>query len=72
MLGVSTDVTVTFTVEEPAGAAKKTDWVAWGAAIVGWIVAALVLLMWLMRRPKAAETAVPEPAKPEGEESPKL
>ena len=72
MLGVSTDVTVTFTVEEPAGAAKKTDWVAWGAAIVGWVVAALVLLMWLMRRPKAAETGVPEPAKPEEEESPKL
>jgi len=72
MLGVSTDVTVTFTVEEPAGAAKKTDWVAWGAAIVGWVVAALVLLMWMMRRPKAAETGVPEPAKLEEEESPKL
>jgi ABC-type transport system substrate-binding protein len=71
MLGVSSDVAVTFTVEEPAAAAKKTDWVAWGAAIVGWVVAVLVLLMWLMRRPKAAGTGAAEPAKPEEEELPK-
>ena len=64
-LGVSAETTVTFTaVKEKA----KTDMVAWGVAIVGWVVAALIAVMLLMRKPKAPEAAMaPEPAKPEEE-----
>ena len=66
-LGVTSEVTVTFNgVNEKA----KTDMVAWGVAIAGWVVAALVVVMMLMRRPKGPEAMAPETAKPE--EEPKL
>ena len=63
-LGVTSEVTVTFNgVNEKA----KTDMVAWSVAIVGWVVAALVVVMMLMRRPKEPEAMAPEMAKPEEE-----
>jgi peptide/nickel transport system substrate-binding protein len=70
-LGVSTEATVTFTA---VNAATSTSWAAWGAAIAGWAVAAIIAVLWLMRKPKTPESAMtpePEPAKPEPEE-PKL
>ena len=64
-LGVSTETTVSFTaVDEAAG----TSMAIWGALIAGWVVAAIVAVMWLMRKPKSPETAMaaePEPVKPE-------
>ena len=63
-IGVSSEVTVTFgAINEKA----KTDMVAWGVAIVGWVIAALVVVMMLLRKPKAM---APEMAKPE--EEPKM
>ncbi|MGQ9587226.1 MAG: ABC transporter substrate-binding protein [Thermoplasmata archaeon] len=64
-LGISSETTVTFTaVSEAAG----TSAAIWGALIAGWVVAAIIAVMWLMRRPKKPEAAMaaePEPAKPE-------
>jgi hypothetical protein len=62
-LGVSTETTVAFTaVNEATGSSM----VAWGAAIAGWAVAAIVAVMWLMRKPKNPESAMtPEPEKAE-------
>jgi len=70
MLGISSEVTVTFTVTEPEEEEEaETDWVLVGAAVVGWIVAALLLVMMLMARrkgPGAAPAAEETPAgKPE-------
>jgi len=62
-LGVSTETTVAFTaVSEAAG----TSLAAWGAAIAGWAVAAIIAVLWLMRKPKSPESSMtPEPEKPE-------
>jgi hypothetical protein len=62
-LGVSSETTVAFTaVNEATG----TSMAAWGAAIAGWAVAAIIAVLWLMRKPKSPESAMtPEPEKPE-------
>jgi hypothetical protein len=67
-LGISSETTVSFTaVSKAAG----TSMAVWGALIAGWVVAAIVAVMWLMRRPKSPEGGMttpepePEPAKPE-------
>ena len=67
-LGVSTETTVAFTaVNEAAG----TSMAIWGALVAGWVVAAIVAVMWFMgRKPKSPETAAAEP-EPKPEE-PKL
>jgi hypothetical protein len=67
-LGVSTETTVTFTaVDEAAG----TSMAIWGLLIAGWVIAAIVAVMWLMgRKPKSAEPAPAETAPPA--EEPKL
>jgi peptide/nickel transport system substrate-binding protein len=65
-LGITSQISVTFTAVKEK---TKSDALAWGVAIVGWIIAALLVVMMLMRRPKAPEEAMaPEPAKPEEEE----
>jgi ABC-type transport system substrate-binding protein len=60
ILGVSSEVEVTFdAVSEAAG----TSWTAWGIAIAGWVVAAIAIVLLLMaRKPKAA----PAPESTEG------
>ena len=62
-LGVSSEKTVAFTtVNEAAG----TSMAVWGLLAAGWVVAAIVALLWLMRKPKSPESAMtPEPEKPE-------
>jgi peptide/nickel transport system substrate-binding protein len=70
-LGVSSEAEVTFTVVEGAG---EADMLAWVVAAIGWIVAAvvLVLLFMKMRKPKEPSPSVmeeepspaPEPAEP--------
>ncbi len=67
-LGVSTETTVAFTaINEATG----TSMVAWGAAIAGWVVAAIVAALWLLRKPKSPESAMAEP-EPAKAEEPKL
>jgi DNA uptake protein ComE-like DNA-binding protein len=66
-LGVSTETTVTFTaVDEAAG----TSMAIWGLLIAGWVIAAIVIVLLLLRKPKNPEAAASEPA-PQAEE-PKL
>jgi peptide/nickel transport system substrate-binding protein len=70
-LGVSSEVEVTFTVVKGAG---EADMLAWAVAAIGWIVAAvvLVLLLMKMRKPKESSPVAMEeiaPA-PEPEEEP--
>jgi ABC-type transport system substrate-binding protein len=67
-LGVSSEKTVAFTaVNEAAG----TSMAIWGLLAAGWVVAAIVAVLLLMRKPKNPEAgaAEPEPAK---SEEPKL
>jgi len=67
-LGVSNELTLTFSVVKKSGA----DMVAWGAAIVGWVAAAALAVLMLLKRPKAPKPevgAMEEPPKPE--EAPK-
>ena len=62
-LGISTETTVAFTA---VTGATGTSMAAWGAAIAGWAVAAIIAVLWLMRKPKNPEAAMtPEPEKPE-------
>jgi len=71
-LGVSNEVTITFTISEPQKVEKKgTDWALVGAAIAGWIVAVVAIVMMLMRRRKEPETMAPAEAEVEKGE-PKL
>jgi hypothetical protein len=68
-LGVSSEMELSFeAVKEKTG----TSALAWGVAIVGWIVAALLVVMMVMRKPKTPESAMAEPAKPEEETEQKL
>lgn len=63
-LGVSNELTLTFSVVKKAGA----DMVAWGAAIVGWVAAAALAVLMLLKRPRAQKPevgAMEEPPKPE-------
>jgi len=61
-LGVTSVVTVTFTaVSEETG----TSMAIWGLLIAGWVVAAIVAVMWLMRKPKSPESAMAEEPKAE-------
>jgi hypothetical protein len=66
-LGISTETTVEFTtVNEKAG----TSAAIWAGLAIGWIIAAVFVVMWLMSRPKKPEAesaaAAPEPEpKPE-------
>jgi hypothetical protein len=68
-LGVSTEKSMTFNVKTqtvtPTPKAK-TDVVPWVIAAIGWIVAVLVLVMMMMRKPKGP-TAM-KPAEPEVQE----
>jgi peptide/nickel transport system substrate-binding protein len=70
-LGVSTEMSMTFnvkTVTAPVTPKAKTDIVPWVIAAIGWIVAVLVLVMMMMRRPKGPTTmkaAEPEVAEEE-------
>ncbi len=68
-LGVMTETTVTFTaVDEAAG----TSMAIWGALVAGWVLAAILAVIWFMgRKPKSAEVAAAEP-EPEKAEEPKL
>jgi hypothetical protein len=67
-LGISTETTVTFdAVDEAAG----TSMAIWGLLIAGWVIAAIVAVLWFMgRKPKSPEAAGAEPAPPA--EEPKL
>lgn len=65
-LNVSTEVTLTFTVAEPKKEAG-TNWALVGAAIAGWAIAAILVVMMLMKRPKG-----PAAGRPEEAEAPKL
>ncbi|UCE90909.1 MAG: Ig-like domain-containing protein [Methanobacteriota archaeon] len=57
-LGVSSQATVDFTVVEGDG---EADMLAWGLAAIGWIVAAIVLLLLVMKmRPKKPAEAPSE------------
>lgn len=60
-LGVSSEQTITFTVVEPEG--EESNALLLGIGVAGWIVAAIViaLLLMKMRKPKAAEVGEPEP-----------
>jgi hypothetical protein len=62
-LGISTEKTVSFTaVSEAAG----TSMAVWGLLVAGWVVAAIIAVLWLVRKPKSPEAAMtPEPAAPE-------
>jgi ABC-type transport system substrate-binding protein len=67
-LGVSNELTLTFSVVKKSGA----DMVAWGAAIAGWVVAAALAVLMLLKMPKGQKPevgAMEEPSKPE--EAPK-
>jgi hypothetical protein len=62
-LGISTETTVSFSAVNEAGG---TSMAIWGALVAGWVVAAIVAVLWLMRKPKSPEAAtVPEPPKVE-------
>jgi ABC-type transport system substrate-binding protein len=69
-LGVSSEADVTFTVVDADGGSSM---LAWAVAAIGWIVAAVVLVMFLMKTRKpsapapAGEPVEPEPA-PQSEE----
>jgi len=70
-LNVSTEVTLAFTVAEPKKEAG-TNWALVGGAIAGWAVAAILVAMMLMKRPKGPAAARPEEAEaPKLEEEPK-
>ncbi|MCU0852306.1 MAG: ABC transporter substrate-binding protein [Thermoplasmata archaeon] len=61
-LGVSSVATVTFTaVSEEAG----TSMAIWGLLIAGWVIAAVVVVMMLIRRPKSPEASMAEEPKAE-------
>jgi peptide/nickel transport system substrate-binding protein len=70
-LGVSSEAEVTFTVVKATG---ETDMMAWAVAAIGWIIAAVVLVVLLMKMRKPKEpspvameeepVASPEPAEP--------
>jgi hypothetical protein len=72
-LGVFTVSTVTFTSETPTvTVTKKSDTTPWIVAIIGWIVAVIAIVMWMMSRRKASPAAM-APAEPEVQkEEPKL
>ena len=71
-LGISSQATVTFTVVEGDG--EGADMLAWGLAAVGWIVAAVVLALMVMKmrpkKPAAAPSEELEPGEPELEPLP--
>jgi ABC-type transport system substrate-binding protein len=63
-LGVFTEKSMTFNVKTLTVTPKaKTDIVPWVIAAIGWIVAVLVLVMMMMRKPK--EPTAMTPAEPE-------
>jgi len=65
-LGVSSELEVAFTTST-ADTGGGADVLAWGLAAVGWIIAAVVIVLLLMKKPKAQKTAEPEVG-PETEE----
>ena len=70
-LNVSTEVTLTFMVAEPEEEAG-TNWALVGGAIAGWAVAAILVAMMLMKRPKGPAAARPEEAVELKPEEPKI
>lgn len=70
-LNVSTEVTLAFTVAEPEEEAG-TNWALIGGAIAGWAVAAILVAMMLMKRPKGPAAARPEEAVELKPEEPKI
>jgi ABC-type transport system substrate-binding protein len=68
-LGVSNEVTITFTVSEPQEVEEKgTDWAMLGLAIAGWIVAVIAVVLLVMKRRKGPEAMTPGEAEVEKEE----
>jgi ABC-type transport system substrate-binding protein len=75
-LSVSWEKTITFnvktqTVTPPVEPKTKTDIVPWVIAAIGWIVAVLVLVMMMMRKPKGPTAMTPAEPEIAEEELPK-
>jgi hypothetical protein len=68
-LGVFTLTTVAFTTATPEiTVTEETDWTPWIVAIIGWVVAVIAILMWMMSRKKASPAMAPAEGEVQKEE----